>query len=132
MRYILAALVMVMSAGCAEPRVQERIAGGLDAAAMVVDLAAVEVKADACAGLTTTAAALRGAADGVRDRSLPRVELDLGRCGELQPLTVACEVSTWTPAATLWLSGLASAAMSAAQDPSQAAVVPPVSVGACP
>ena len=128
-RHVAALLALT---ACAEPRIQERIAGGLDAAAMVVDLAAVEVQADACAGLTATAAALRGAADGVRYRDLPAVSLDLRRCGELEPAKVACEVEAWTPAATLWLSGLASAALDAAQDPSTPVTVPAVAVEACP
>lgn len=125
-------LLLLSLTACAEPRIQERIAGGLDAAAMVVDLASVEVKADACAGLTATAAALRGAADGVRYRDLPAVSLDLRRCGDLEPAKVACEVSAWTPAAATWLSGLSAAALDAAKDPSTPVTVPAVAVGACP
>lgn len=126
---MIAALLLL---GCADVRIQERIGGGLDAAAMVVDLAASEVQADACAGLTVTASALRGAADGVRYRQLPAVALDLRRCVGLRPAAVACEVAVWTPAVTSWLDGVARASLAAAQDPTEPVVAPAVDVGVCP
>ena len=130
MHYVLT--LIATAAGCAEPRTQERIAGGLDAAGMVVDLASIEVRAEACAGLAATASALRGAADGVRDRQLPQVRLDLSRCGPLRAPVLACEVSAWVPASLAWLGGLGAAAVAAAEAPGQSHVVPAVEVPPCP
>lgn len=125
-------VLVCMVGGCAEATVRDRVAGAAELGAAALDVAAGEVTPAGCAALVSGGVALRGAASAVRSRSLPEVRVDLGRCGAVEPAAVSCEVEAWVPSTARWLSGVAGAAVAAAQDPAGVHVAAAVAVGACP